>query len=217
MAGDRSDERELQGAYQAWMQVDRGSHLDEAAWQRLAAGDAAPSDRDVLFAHIMSCAQCSDVWRSVSLLAREAEAEGLIAHRSAAPRPFFRSMFIPVAIAAMLMIAVGTTIVMRRPAPGDTILRGSSASSSVDGLMMAYAADGTPTLVWTPIAAATTYRVEIFSEDGQPIWMGDVDGPPLRWPAEASRAIGMYRWRVTAVNGGATLGRSRLTPLELSR
>lgn len=215
MAGDRFDERELQGAYQAWMRTDHGSHLDEAAWQRLGAGDAMQSERELLFAHIMTCATCSEVWRGVSLLKHEAEAGGLIERRSVR-QSFLRSMLIPVAIAAVLVIAIGT-VVMRRPAPAGDVVRGATALSSVEGLMMAYAADGTPTLVWTPVATAATYRVEIFSEDGQPIWTGDIAGPPLRWPPETPRTKGLYRWRVAAINGDGTIARSRLMPLELSR
>ena len=217
MAGDRFDERELQAAYQAWMRADRGNHLDDAAWHRLGAGDAALSERELLFTHIMRCADCSAVWRGVSQLRHDAEAEGLIERQPATRASIFRSIFMPAAVAALLVLAAGTVIVMRRPAPGANVVRGTAAVSPVDGLMMAYAADGTPTLVWTPVAAASKYRVEIFSEDGQPIWTGDVAGPPIRWPAEAPRAKGMYRWRVAAINGDGTIARSRLTPLELSR
>jgi hypothetical protein len=65
MAGERFDERALQAAYQAWMHAERGGHLDEAAWQRLGAGDAAPSERDLMLSHITTCAQCSALWRGV--------------------------------------------------------------------------------------------------------------------------------------------------------
>jgi hypothetical protein len=149
------------------------------------------------------------------MLKREAQAEGLIERRSAAQR--FRSMILRVSVAAMLVAAIGAAIVMRQAAPADDVVRGTVSASPVEGLMMAYAADGTPTLVWTPMAAAGAYHVEIFSEDGQPVWTGVVTAPPLRWPAQTPRTRGMYRWRVVALNRDGTIARSRLMPLELSR
>jgi len=216
MPGRQFDDRALQSAYQGWMGADRGDHLDDAAWQRLGAGDAVPSERNLLFAHIMTCAQCSAVWRGISFLRQQAEAEGLIDRRTPV-RPSWRSWFVPVAIAASLMVAVGAVIVMRQPAPADNAVRGTAALSPVEGLMMAYASDGTPMLLWTPLSAASTYRVEIFSEDGNPLWSGDVAAPPMRWPSDAPRAKGAYRWRVEAQEGGSAIARSRLTPVELTR
>jgi hypothetical protein len=215
MPGQPFDDRVLQSAYQGWMRADRGDHLDDGAWQRLGAGDAVLSERDLLFAHIMTCAQCSEVWRGISFLRQQAEAEGLIERRT--PARSWRSWFVPAAIAASLVIAVGAVIVMRPPAPADNVVRGTAALSPVEGLMMAYASDGTPMLLWTPLSTASTYHVEIFSEDGNPLWSGDVTAPPMRWPADAPHARGSYRWRVEAQDGGGAIARSRLTAVELSR
>ena len=217
MAADRFEDVDLQVAYQAWMRADRGSHLDDAAWQRLGAGDAVQSERDLSFAHIMSCAECSTVWRSVSLLRQQAEAEGLIERRSAPGRSVFRSFFMPIAAAAAVVLAIGIVVITRQPASVDNTVRSATALAPVEGLMMAYASDGTPTLVWTPLAAATTYRVEMFSEDGTPVWTKDVAAPPLRWPAEMPRDKGTYRWRVEAQDADGAVARSRLMPLELTR
>jgi hypothetical protein len=216
MPGQPFDDRALQSAYQGWMRADRGDHLDDGAWQRLGAGDAAPSERDLLFAHIMTCAQCSEVWRGISFLRQQAEEEGLIERRAHA-RPSWRSWFVPAAIAASLVVVIGGAIVTRQPAPADNVVRGTAALSPVEGLMMAYASDGTPMLLWTPLAAASTYRVEIFSEDGNPLWSGDVAAPPMRWPSGAPHARGSYRWRVEAQDGGSAIARSRLTAVELTR
>jgi len=217
MADERFVDFTLQAAYQAWMRGDRGGHLDDAAWLRLAAGDAVQSERDLLFAHIMTCADCSHIWRGLALLKHEAETQGLIERRPSARPSFIRSMFMPLAIAATLVAAIATVIVMRQPAPIDTVLRGTATLSPVDGLMMAYSNDGAPTLLWTPISGATTYRVEIFTEDGRPVWSGDASSPPLRWPSEVAPAKGAYRWRVEAQDSSGVIARSRLTPMELTR
>jgi hypothetical protein len=216
MADERFGDAALQSAYQAWMRGDRGEHLDDNAWLRLAAGDAVQSERDLLFAHIVTCTECSEVWRGLSLLKHDAQAAGLIAPRVNARRSFFRSMFLPLAAAATIAIAIGA-VLMRERAPVADAARGVETLSAVEGLMMAYAADGTPTLIWTPAPAATDYHVEIFSEDGRPLWAGDVATPPMRWPAELTRAKGTYRWRVEAQNADAAVARSRLTVVELTQ
>lgn len=217
VAHDAFDDRALRAAYQTWMRRDRGSHLDDAAWQRLAAGDAVQSERDLLFAHIMTCAECSTLWRSVSLLRQQAESDGLIERRTTAPRSFLRSWFMPAALVATLLVVAGTAIVMRRPAAAPPMMRGTAALAPVEGLMMAYASDGTPMLLWTPLSTASTYRIEIFSADGKPLWSGDVTAAPMRWPADAPRAKGAYFWRVEAHDGGSAIARSKLTPVELTR
>jgi hypothetical protein len=71
--------------------------------------------------------------------------------------------------------------------------------------------------VWTPLSEATRYRVEVFSEDGRPIWTREVTVPIVQWPADVARARGAYRWRVDAMSGADVIARSRLTVLELSR
>jgi hypothetical protein len=217
MTGTRSGDALLQAAYQSWMQADRGGHLDDGAWQRLAAGDAAQSERDLLFAHVMTCTQCSEVWRSLSFLQIEAEREGLIEPRAATSASWFRSMLMPIAIAATLVIGIASVVLLRPPAPVDDVSRGTTTMAAVEGLMMAYAADATPMLLWTPVPAATTYHVEIFTEDGRPLWSGDVDTPPMRWPSGTPREKGAYRWRVEARNANGAVARSTLMPLELTR
>ena len=72
-------------------------------------------------------------------------------------------------------------------------------------------------LIWTPVPTASTYRLEIFTEDGQPLWTGNVSTPPVRWPNELARTKGAYRWRVEAQNSDGAIARSPLALLELTR
>ena len=215
MAGHRFDDVDLQVAYQAWMRSDRGAHLDDAAWQRLGAGDAVPSERNLSFAHIMTCAECSAVWRSVWFLRQQAESEGLIERRSTTPRALFRSMFIPIAIAATLIAAVGSVMLTRQSRPQPETVRGTSELAVIEGLMMAYDRAGVPTLVWPPAAGAARYRLEVFSADGRSIWSAEVTAPPARWPDTTPRVKGAYRWRVEAIDGDGVIARSRLTAMEI--
>jgi hypothetical protein len=211
-------DRDLQAAYRGWLAGNNPpGHLDDASWERLATDDLEASERALLFHHILSCATCSEVWRSVLALESEASAEGLLHDRPAASRFPWRSRMMPLALAATVLLAIGGVLMMRQSTPPVDTVRGIVALPPVEGLMMAYSSDGVPNLVWTPVPGATTYRVEVFTEDGRPFWSGDMTGPPIQWPAGLPRLKGAYRWRVEAEGAAGAIARSRLTPLEMSR
>ena len=159
----------------------------------------------------------SRVWRGILTLKSEAETQGLIAPAATAPSPVWRPRLVPLAAAAALVIAVAGLVISRAPSPDADAVRGEAALPSIDGLMMARDPDGVPTFVWPPFATAERYRVEVYSEDGRPVWSGEVGTPPARWPADVPRATGAYRWRVEAVSGGAVVARSRLTAVGIVR
>jgi hypothetical protein len=97
-----------------------------------------------------------------------------------------------------------------------TALRGNEAAV-VSGLSATIGADGVPTLAWTLLPAATSYRVGLFSADGQPVWTREVERPPARWPEDVPRSVGAYTWRVEALAAGVVVARSRLSALEIAR
>lgn len=104
----------------------------------------------------------------------------------------------------------------RGPADNQTALRGGE-TAVVELLPATIGAGGVPTFAWTPRAAATRYRVDIFTEDGRPVWIREVEAPPVRWPDEVPRTAGAYRWRVEALEGSAVVARSRLAEVEIVR
>ena len=209
-------DRALQDAYRALMQAGAAAgHIDEATWDRIVASDLEPDARDRVFDHVLECDDCARVWRSVLALRADAESQGLIARET--PVTSWQSRLLPLAAAAVLVLAIGGVMVMQQRQPDDEQVRGAADVATVEGLMMAYAADGMPTLVWTPVPEATRYRVEVFTDDGRPVWDREAASPPIGWPDGAPRVKGAYRWRVDALNGEALLARSRLTPMELVR
>lgn len=215
MAESSSTDHALQHAYRAGMRAAAGMHLDAGTWERLATGDLDDATRDAAFDHVTSCAECSDTWRALLALRTDAREQGLIAPTAGAPA--WRSWVMPLAIAATLMIAAAAVLI-NRPVPAATdIERGPSSVPAVEGQMVAADSGNGPALVWTPVGGATSYRVEIFFEDGRPLWSGEVKEPPLRWPAAAPRASGRYRWRVEALGEGGVMARSPLAPFEITR
>lgn len=211
-------DKALQDQYRSLMRRNTEGHLDETTWDRLTANEVPADERAIHFDHIVTCEHCSTIWRGVLALRSEAETQGLIApEASVRPSSWMRSPIAAFAIAATLVIVVGGVYLARRPVPDSTTLRGTPAAPPVEGLMMAYNAENVPNFVWTPMVEAARYRVEVFSEDGRPIWTREVTVPIVQWPADVPRAKGAYRWRVEATNGAEVIARSRLTPMELSR
>jgi hypothetical protein len=218
MAEPLFPDRALQEAYQALTKGRPGAeHVDEHTWDQIVGEEIDPAARDAAFDHVIQCEDCSRVWRGVLTLRSEAETQGLIAPAAPAAAPFWRSRLVPLAAAAALVIAVAGLLISRAPAPDADTVRSAAALPPIDGLMMAIDPEGVPTFVWPPFATAERYRVEVFSEDGRPVWSGEVATPPARWPAGVPRAKGTYRWRVEAVSGDVPVARSRLTPMGIVR
>lgn len=196
--------------------ADPEAHPDEATWERLAHGEIAAPARDAWFDHILACERCSRIWRGVLTLQGEAVDQGLIPRAVPARAGWLRSPLLPLALAATLLLAIGGIVINLRMADDPTALRGR-ALAVVEHLTTTIGPDGVTNFDWTPVATATTYRVDLFSDDGRPAWTREVDAPPARWPDDEPRAAGKYRWRVEALNAGAVVARSRLAELEVAR
>lgn len=193
----------------------RPGHVDEATFERLALNEIGAGERARLFDHITGCDTCARVWRGLLDLRREAEIEGLIPP-AIAPIPIWRSPIVALAVAATLVVVIGGVVLNRQTSDDSTTLR-SGTTAGVEELSAVAGAGGTPTLSWSPVPAATGYRLDVFSEDGQLVWTRDVTAPPLSWPDDVPRSAGLYRWRVEALAEGAVVARSRLAEFEVPR
>ena len=74
-SGDASDDnlRRLYG--RALSQAPGGApHPDEAAWERVFSNDATADECRQLMDHLVGCAQCADIYRSLTVVRREAAA-----------------------------------------------------------------------------------------------------------------------------------------------
>lgn len=211
-------DRALQDTYRALIAESApGDHLDEAAWDALAANTADAARRDAAFDHVVACERCSRIWRGVLALRAEAETQELIPRAPAHTAAWWTSPVVQLAAAASLIVVIGG-IYVSQPRQTDTaVTRSTAAVPAVGALMVAYGPDGVPTFVWAPVPGATQYRIEVFTDDGRPAWSRQAVQPPLRWPEDAARSAGAYRWRVEALQGDAVLARSPITTAELAR
>jgi hypothetical protein len=199
------------------------AHVSEETWEALMDGTLASAKREAALDHVVGCHTCATVYRGLVMFERESQTLGAPAHANAPDRlPFWSwaaSPWRPIGLAALAAAAVFSVVWLapRRPPVDDrSALRGNGAAM-VNGLSATIGADRVPSLAWTPLPAATSYRVGLFSADGQPVWTREVEKPPARWPDDVPRAVGAYSWRVEALAAGVVVARSRLTALEIAR
>jgi hypothetical protein len=183
----------------------RDLHLPAGDVVAAAAGEMSPP-------HLLVCARCRD---EVALL-RTVNAD-LGRTLDVPARPPSARRWQPIGLAALAAAAVLALvwIAPHHPPPPDlTTVRGTTLAA-VDLLPVA-TQDGVPTLAWKPVASATRYRVEVFTDDGRPVWARETEAPRFAWPDDVARTSGPYRWRVDALRAGAVVARSRLAPLEIA-
>ena len=83
-------------------------HPDEAAWERAFSNEATPDDRRRLMEHVVTCAQCTDIYRSLTIVRREAAA-----FDPAVPGTGLALRRVAYAVAAVLMLAVLVPVAWR--------------------------------------------------------------------------------------------------------
>jgi hypothetical protein len=206
-----SDERlrELYAAALAGRPSDT-AHPAPEALAALARREGPEADRLATLDHVMSCVECRrdfDLVRSVE----RAGAEGGVAGRGAARR----SWFMPAALAAGLLLAVGLGRQLLR-GPADTT-RGDEAGAIVlvqpDPDMPA----GQPlTFAWHPVAGASRYRLELL--DGTGAVAASAATADTSATPESARALppGEYQWWVRALMADSRTLRSPLRSLRLT-
>lgn len=210
-------DRALQATYRALIAGSApGDHLDEATWDALAANSADAARRDAAFDHVVACERCSRIWRGVLALREEAETQQLIPRAPAPAAAWWASPAVQLAAAASLIIVIGAATLLR-PSPEPDVTRTAGAPAPIETLMVAYSADGVPAFVWVPSSGADRYHVEVFTDDGRPVWDRDMAQPPARWPEDVPRPAGTYRWRVTGMRGDDVIARSPISSVEIAR
>ena len=85
-----ADDETLRREFADVMNFAEGGHVSDAAWEAMALGELSNAGRDALAAHIIACAECSDMYRTLRNLeegAREFDPGVPIGtQRAAAPR-----------------------------------------------------------------------------------------------------------------------------------
>ena len=194
-----------------------GDHLSETQWERLTCDEMAADERDIALAHIMSCAECSTIHRSlIELRAGATEIEGT------RPRPnagvSYRRWTIPggLATAAAIVLAIW---IYRSPQVPPT---GVTRSAREPGAVSAIAPLANQPLIdrrfsWQPVAGADSYELRVSTADGVRVFTSKRDETSAVLPAEIHLSAGSYYWQVVAFSGETTIATSPMMRFAVSR
>lgn len=210
------DER-LQAAYQRGRSAS-GPHVTEAEWEQLACHEIGAADRQRLLAHILACAECTGIHRSLLTLEREAAAfDPNVAAMAKPPAPA-RAWLYAAGLAAAAVFAF-VVVDVRTPAPLDTgndVTRSRSALSTISvstpvekGVLV------DRRIAWQRVNDAESYEVLINSQDGAPVWSTIVTGTDATIPASTALPAGSYYAQIKALRQDAAIGSSALIPFRV--
>jgi hypothetical protein len=183
------------------------SHPSPETIAALVRREGPEEDRLAVLDHVMSCAECR---REFDLL-RTIEGVGA---RTGAGTGSRRSWYVPAALAASVLLAVGIGRQALRPA--DDTTRGGDGGAIALVQPGTEAPAGQPLVfAWHPVRGASQYELELLDAGGglaASASTADTSAAP-----EAARSLppGEYRWWVRTTTAEAGALRSALRPLRL--
>jgi hypothetical protein len=187
-----------------------GEHASPEAIAALVRREGAEEARLATLDHVMSCAECRRDFDLLSAVERSGVQSG------AAGRPGARrSWFMPAALAASLLVAIGLGRTLMRPADDTTRGGGGSAIVLLQPAAEAVAGDSL-IFAWRPVPGASRYELELLDAGGS-VAASTQTADTTASPA-AVRALppGEYRWWVRAATSDGRPLRSPLRVLVLT-
>ncbi len=218
----------LRAAYRETGPVESG-HLSDEQWERLACDEMDSAERESVLEHVLSCSECSEVYRGVLAVRMEAHTFDNGAPRpksSADPARGWRWKGVVTGLAAAAAVIVVFLVVRPsiqpsavKPGGSETVtLRASGVLAKPVLISPVGEVSGIPgELSWRPVEGARGYLVELLDAKGELLWKSEelaVTGTP--WPQVVHAAPGRYYWRVLAVpEGGGKAVASHLESFEI--
>lgn len=194
-----------------------GDHLSETQWERLACDEMPPAERDTSLAHILSCADCTAIHRSLMELRTGAtEIEGL------APQPVAGSSQKRWAIVGGLAAAAALILTVLVDQPSRPSAGGEAARSDRPAGGVTVIAPGSGSVLadrhfaWQPVPGADSYELRVHTDDGGRVFTSRRDETSADLPADTQMPRGSYYWLVTAFKDGATIASSPLIPFRVN-
>jgi hypothetical protein len=212
-----SDERlrELYaGAVAAGRTAAGQKHVSPEAIAALVRREGSERDRLATLDHVMSCGDCRreyDLLRTVERAGAEAEAEG----RSGG-QGLRRSLVMPAALAASLLLAVGVGRTLMRSGGDDTTRGGDAGAIALLRPGSEAAVGDSIVFAWHPVAGARRYELELIDPSGNVVAAAETTDTIAAPAAARQLPAGDYRWWVRATTSDARTVRSPLRPLHLT-
>lgn len=202
-------EAQVKQIYQATTARHRDDCPDPEAILALARREGEEAARLATLDHVMSCGGC----RADLDLLRSVEEAGAATGAATEPRRAGRTWFIPAALAATVLLAVGLGRIATGPGP-EPVRSGGEGEVTV----LAPAAEapvGEPlAFAWHPVAGAVRYRVEVLSGGGEVAIEAETRDTAVTIDGIRRLGAGDYRWWVVAMTPRPG-PRSALRPLRL--
>jgi len=196
----------LKAAYRLSRPASEARHLTESEWEGLASEDFGLPEREALLSHIMACAECAVVHRSVLQLT---EIEG---HRTRGRSAFWASAA-GLAAAAAIVAAV---VVYRPVVPVTDEVTRSAGSEVID---VVAPRPGAPLagrgFSWTAVRGADAYEVTLNGADGRLVWRFRGAETSVTVPPEVVLPSERVFFQVTAFREGIRIGSSPLLDVHV--
>jgi hypothetical protein len=191
------NETRLKEIYGATMARSRDEHPSPESLLALARREGSEESRLATLDHAMSCASCRaelDLLRSIERAGAETGAGTGAARRSGR-----RNWFVPAALAATVLLAVGIGRTVLVPGGGEPVRSGHASALAVVA-PAGEAAVGEPlTFAWRPVDGAVRYRVELMNEGGDVAIEAETRDTAVTLDGVRRLAEGDYRWWVLAM------------------
>lgn len=171
----------------------------------LVRREGGDQERLVTLEHVMSCATCH---REYEWLKAVDEAAGAGGERG---RRQWWSRAAPLALAASLVLAAGTALLVTRR--GSDVERGKDGAIELVAPRVGEAAGRPLTFIWRPMAAASGYVLEVQRGDGSVAFSDTTADTTL---TVTGLSEGEYRWWIRETTDGAEPRSSELRKLLLS-
>jgi hypothetical protein len=187
-----------------------GPHPAPEALAALVRREGTEEARLATLDHVMSCAECRrdfDLLRAIERAGVESGAAGRAGAR--------RSWFVPAALAASLLVAIGLGRTLLTPANDTTRGDGDSGVVLVQPAVEAAAGDSL-VFAWRPVPGASRYELELLDAGGSVAASAATTDTTASPGAARSLPPGDYRWWVRATTSDARPLRSALRPLRLT-
>jgi hypothetical protein len=160
--------------------------------------------------HVMGCAACH---REFELLRAIKAADPEVAQRRAGVKSVGQR-FLPLALAASVLLAVGVGLaVWERSGAGDTTRGGGSSLQ-----LLSPATEVSPgqplTFVWQPLSGAARYRIEVLDQSDSVLFSQLTPDTTATWSGKPLRPGSRYRWWVRDETPGAQRA-SSFRPLRI--
>jgi hypothetical protein len=215
---DMTDSTRLQQLYSKRV-AQRGAdaaapHVSPDAILALIQREGPEDERLAALEHVMSCAACHREYEWLTAVNESAlEAEG---GARAAARRWSWSQVAPLAVAAALLLTVGTAVVVKERRGPEPERGGGAGDIALVAPAEGATAPGSLVFVWHPLAGASRYLLELQRRDGS-VAFSDTTSDTTFTLTEPGRVLTdpEYRWWVRETTDGAEARSSALRELRL--